>query len=183
MRVSFGERRRDVFGFAGTHADDSRNESGDEASLRQFGRFARSAPTFKSNAVDFPLVIEGDDVAELGATFDRNEHRALLRQSLQTALDIVVGHHDRRARDRNALVSPERDLRPDFDGGFDPGGTTVGLFEHLHLGTADRLEIVLADRLGVDLRHDFFHRLTGDGVGTVGLLEDLARHFALAKAG
>ena len=47
----------------------------------------------------------------------------------------------------------------------------------------DRLEVVLADGLGIDFGDDFVDGLARERIGAVRLLEDLARHFPLAKAG
>src|SRR5271155_2461300 len=40
---------------------------------------------------------------------------------------------------------------------------------------------MLSHRFGIDLRKDFLHGLTGDAVGSIGLLEDLARNFTLPE--
>ena len=160
-----GTRREsglDRLGLARLHAGDSRREARDEAALSELRDLARAAAAFERLAVDRAVVVERHDVAELRRRVRRGTSVARsLASASRLRVDVGVGDVDGRPRHRDALVRAQRDRRPNFDRRFDAAwGGRSALFEDSIFGALDRLEVVLADRLGIDFRDDFF-----DGVG------------------
>ena len=90
---------------------------------------------------------------------------------------------DGRTRHRDAPIGAQLDGRTHLNGRLHAGGAAVVLLENLELGPIDRVEIVLADHLCVDLGEDVLDGLSRDGLTTVGLLENFPRYLTHPEAG
>ena len=144
----------------GAHARDAACKAGNKAPFLQGRYLVFRGPAVKRDAVDLAGVVHRDDVAQLSGALDRDQRRAFLGERLEAAVDVAIVDDDGRAVDFEAGVLAELDVGTDLDGGLQAHRAAVlGFLDHFHLGALDRLELVLTDRLGIDLGHDLVDRL------------------------
>ena len=105
------------------------------------------------------------------------------RPSTCSSISLVADLAARRRSTSMAARSGQGDLGPDVDLGGELQRLAVGELGDLHLGAAERLDLVLADG-GEDLLRDrLLHRLVEHRAPADPLVDDRGRHLALAEAG
>ena len=114
---------------------------------------------------------------------DGDELPVLAAQSVDLIGNVVVGSVRTGHRNGQALVAGEIDLGSNLDDRVEGHVAVVFASGHVELGLRDRIDIVFAHGLEVELGHGLLHCL-GPGVARLDpRLEDLSRNLALPEAG
>ncbi len=169
--------------FAGFGAVELFGEAGHEAICADFGRVVLGRSTLERLAFDEAFVVHRDGIAVLHASvLDRLEQRCALAQRIYAVVNFFFGHHDRGALGGYAAIIGKVYVGPDGDLGFDAQAKLIVRAIQVDVRAVDRLELVLFERLGVNLGHEVLKRLAVDAALADVLFEDLAWHVACAEA-
>ena len=136
-------------------------------------------------AVDRGRQVDRDEVALLGLALDRLERAETLAQLGDALVDVGVGDLDRLDLDLERVERRERDLGADVDLGGEAQARAVLERElgDVDLGLAEDLDVVLDDRVRVQLRKRLVDGFLDDGRAAETLLDELRGNLALAETG
>lgn len=126
--------------------------------------------------------VEGDDVTLGGGALDVLGGREATAQLLDRLLDVLLGDLDGVDLDLDAGVVRDLDLGADVDLGGEGQQFAVLQLRDVHLGLAQRVQVGLVDRLGVELREGVVDGLLQHRTAAEALVDDAGRDLALAEA-
>ena len=136
-------------------------------------------------AVDRGGQVDGDEVALLGLALDALERAEALTQLGDALFEVGVADLDRVDLDLEGVEGGELDLGADVD--LSGERQALALFERevgdVDLGLTERLDVVLDDRVGVQLGERLVDGLLHDGCTAEALLDELRGNLALAESG
>ncbi len=133
-------------------------------------------------SVDLGLQVDGDHVAVLGGALDGGRGGEALTELLHRLVHVLVGDLDGVDLDLDAGVVRDLDGRADVDLGGEVQRLAVLQLRDVDLGLAQRAELRLVDRVGVELREGVVDRLLQDRTTAEALVDDPGRDLALAEA-
>ena len=133
-------------------------------------------------AVDGRVQVELDVVALLGRAVHRLERGETLAQAVDLLVDLAVADLDRRHGDRDGRQVGDRELGTDVDLGGELQRLVVAELGDLHLGAAERLDVVLAHRGQDLLRNRLLHGLVQHGAAADPLVDDGRGDLAATEA-
>lgn len=133
-------------------------------------------------AVDLGLQVDGDDVAVLGGTLDGRGGREALTQLLHGLLDVLVRHLDGVDLDLDAGVVRDLEGRADVDLGGEVQRLAVLQLGDVDVGLAQRAQLGLVDRLGVELRQRVVDGLLQHRTAAEPLVDHAGGDLALTEA-
>ena len=184
-----GELHADVLGLARAHPDHLGGEAGD----RQVGALVRVQPVLPALLVHQRLVLDGRQdaqrrhIARLGrAILHRLPGGLLILHALQDRVDLLLPDIRDPRRDPQRAILAEHRLRADIDlrgEGHGVLGIEILGLGGFHIRAAQRLQLVILERLRVGVVHADIGGLGHDRLGADRPLEHRARRLARAEAG
>ena len=181
--VAAGQRRGEVLGVTGGHADEGLVHAGEHVARADLVGHALDGVDVL--VADLGGQVDRDEVAVLDGPLDTNEGAEALAQLGQTLLDVVVGDLDVVNLDRDAVELGEGDLGADV--GLDGELEVLAVLERhrgdLDLGATDGVDVLGLGRLLEEPRQGLVDGLLHDGTPADALVDDARGDLALAEAG
>jgi hypothetical protein len=183
LAVATGQRRGEVLGLAGAHADEGLVHAGQHVAAADL--VGDTGDGVDLLAADRRRQVDGDEVAVLDGPLDTDEGAEALLKGGEALGDVVLGRLDDVDLDRDPLEIGELDLGAHV--GLDGEGEVLAVLEghsgDVDLGLADGAHVLLLGGLGEEARQRLVDGLLDHGAAPDALVDDAARDLALTEAG